>query len=50
MYEENNFYSISKTATIVEVTDDLGRAGLEDSEWTIELDVQLLESDSIGAR
>lgn len=29
---------------------DLGRAGLEDSEWTIELDVQLLESDSIGAR
>ena len=29
---------------------DLGHVGLEDSEWTIELDVQLVESDSIGAR
>ena len=29
---------------------DLGRVGLEDSEWTVELDVQLVESDSIGAR
>lgn len=59
LIETDSFYTLGPNAydvlsqlrnANIRTPEDLGRVGLEDSEWTIELDVQLLESDSIGAR